>query len=87
MRALMARRMPYANATTRAVTIGRAVAMAMVLAGFWDLSFTVLGLFLFIAAQLEQTNVMFHRVLEGVETYSVVHDFESGDVVGVDCES
>jgi CBS domain-containing protein len=68
LRALFARRMDPVTATRRAVSIGHAFALSMtlfgIIANFWWLS--LVGVFLFFAAQLEERSVVFQSVLETV---------------------
>jgi Zn-dependent protease/CBS domain-containing protein len=68
LRALFARRMDPVSATRRAVSIGHGFAWGMILLGiivnFWWLS--LVGAFLFFAAQLEERSVVFQSVLETV---------------------
>jgi Zn-dependent protease/CBS domain-containing protein len=73
LRALFSRRMDPVHATRRAVSIGQACATVFMLAGmFGDLWLTMLGVFLFIAAQLEERNAVFQSVLETVRLEDIM---------------
>jgi len=87
LRALFSRRMDPVRATRRAVTIGQAFATAFMLVGML-LSFlpstarstadpaagwlTMIGFFLFIAAQLEERSAVFQSVLETVRLEDIM---------------
>ena len=75
LRALFSRRMDPVRATRRAVSIGQAMATVFMLAGMLQYMeahspsgtwLTVIGFFLFIAAQLEERSAVFQSVLESV---------------------
>jgi Zn-dependent protease/CBS domain-containing protein len=75
LRALFSRRMDPVRATRRAVSIGQAMATVFMLAGMLQYMeahspsgtwLTVIGFFLFIAAQLEERSAVFQSVLETV---------------------
>jgi len=72
LRALLSRRMDYLRATRRAVTIGQGFAIAFFVLGMYDLWFTVVGLFIFVAAQLEERTIEFQAVLETVRMEDVM---------------
>jgi len=74
LRALLAERMDYTQATRRAVTIGQVFATALILAGVvWSDPWLVLiGFFLFIGAQLEDRSAVFSAVLESVRMQDVM---------------
>jgi len=72
LRALFSRRMDPVHATRRAVSIGQLFAMAFMLAGLWNLWFTMIGIFLFFAAQLEERSAVFQSVLETVRLEDVM---------------
>jgi len=72
LRAIMTRRMDYLLATRRAVTIGQAFAIVFFVLGMYDLWFTVVGLFIFVAAQLEERSIEFQSVLETVRMEDVM---------------
>ncbi len=66
LRALFTRRMDSVRATRRAVSIGQAFATLFILVGmlFPNYWLTLVGLFLFIASQMEERSVVFQSVLE-----------------------
>ncbi len=67
LRALFSRRMDPIRATRRAVSIGQAFATLFMLLGmFGNLWLTMVGVFLFIGAQLEERSAVFQSVLESV---------------------
>src|SRR5438046_10660651 len=66
LRALFIHSMDTVSATRRAVSIGRGFALAFMLAGWWNIWFSVIGVFLFIAAQIEDRSAVFRSVLETV---------------------
>ena len=69
LRALFNRHMDPVRATRRAVTIGQAFATVFMLVGILQPAFvwlTMIGFFLFIAAQLEERSAVFQSVLETV---------------------
>jgi len=72
LRALLTRRMDYLLATRRAVTIGQGFAIVFFVLGMYDLWFTVIGLFIFVAAQLEERTIEFQSVLETVRMEDVM---------------
>ena len=72
LRALMSRRMDYLLATRRAVTIGQAFAIVFFVLGMYNLWFTVVGLFIFVASQLEERTIEFQSVLETVRMEDVM---------------
>lgn len=67
LRAVFSRSMDPMSATRRAVSIGRGFAFAFMLAGWWNLWFSEIGVFLFIAAQIEDRSAVFRSVLETVQ--------------------
>ncbi|HEV3205809.1 MAG TPA: site-2 protease family protein [Terriglobales bacterium] len=74
LRALFSRRMESILATRRAVSIGQAFATLFILVGmllpnYW---LTLVGLFLFIASQIEERSVVFQSVLERVRLEDVM---------------
>src|SRR5438105_8091763 len=74
LRALFAARMDPVQATRRAVSIGQAFATMFILAGmllpnYW---LTLVGLFLFIASQMEERSVVFQSVLERVRLEDIM---------------
>jgi Zn-dependent protease/CBS domain-containing protein len=73
LRALLAERMDFTQATRRAVTIGQVFAMALILAGvIWDPWLVLIGFFLFIGAQLEDRSAVFQSVIESVRMEDVM---------------
>ena len=75
MRALFSRRMDPVRATRRAVTIGQAFATLFMLAGIIWPTFvwlTMIGFFLFVAAQLEERSAVFQSVLETVRLEDIM---------------
>ncbi len=73
LRALFSRRMDPVLATRRAVSIGQSFATVFILAGmFWNLWLILLGLFLFLAAQMEERAVVFRSVLETVRLEDIM---------------
>lgn len=72
LRAVLSRRMDYLLATRRAVTIGQGFAILFFVLGMYDLWFTVIGLFIFVAAQLEERTIEFQSVLETVRMEDVM---------------
>jgi Zn-dependent protease/CBS domain-containing protein len=73
LRALFSRRMDPVRATRRAVSIGQAFATVFMFAGmFGDLWLTMIGVFVFIAAQLEERSAVFQSVLETVRLEDVM---------------
>ncbi|MGA8154145.1 MAG: site-2 protease family protein [Terriglobales bacterium] len=75
LRALFSRRMDPVRATRRAVTIGQAFATIFMLVGILQPAFvwlTMIGFFLFIAAQLEERSAVFQSVLETVRLEDIM---------------
>src|SRR5579864_144109 len=72
LRALFSRKMDAVSATRRAVSIGRGFAIAFMLAGWWNLWFSVIGIFLFIAAQMEDRSAVFQSVLDSVHLQDIM---------------
>jgi len=73
LRALLAERMDYVLATRRAVLIGQAMAMVMMLVGLaWNVWLVLIGFFLFLGAQMEDRSVLFHSLLEAVTMEDVM---------------
>jgi Zn-dependent protease/CBS domain-containing protein len=74
LRALFSRQMDAVQATRRAVSIGQAFATMFILSGmllpyYW---LTLVGLFLFIASQMEERSAVFQSVLEKVHLEDVM---------------
>ena len=73
LRALFTRRMDAVRATKRAVTIGQAFATLFMLVGMLsNIWMTMIGFFLFLAAQLEERSVVFQSVLETVRLEDIM---------------
>jgi Zn-dependent protease/CBS domain-containing protein len=73
LRALFSRHMDPVRATRRAVTVGQAFATVFMLVGMlWNIWLTMIGFFLFIAAQLEERSAVFQSVLETVRLEDVM---------------
>jgi len=75
LRALFSRRMDPVRATRRAVTIGQAFATLFMLVGIIWPTFvwlTMIGFFLFVAAQLEERSAVFQSVLETVRLEDIM---------------
>lgn len=72
LRALFSRKMDSVSATRRAVSIGRGFAIAFMLAGWWNLWFSIIGIFLFIAAQMEDRSAVFQSVLDSVRLQDIM---------------
>jgi Zn-dependent protease/CBS domain-containing protein len=75
LRALFSRRMDPVRATRRAVSIGQAFATVFMLVGIvWPsyVGLTMIGFFLFIAAQLEERSAVFQSVLETVRLEDIM---------------
>lgn len=72
VRAFLSQRMDVVRATRRAVTLGQAFAMLFILAGMFNVWFTLVGFFLFVAAQLEERAVIFQSVLDHVRLEEIM---------------
>jgi Zn-dependent protease/CBS domain-containing protein len=73
LRALFSRSMDSVRATRRAVSIGQAFATLFMLVGMlWNIWLTMIGFFLFIAAQLEERSAVFQSVLETVRLEDIM---------------
>jgi Zn-dependent protease/CBS domain-containing protein len=75
LRALFSRRMDPVQATRGAVSIGRAFATVFMLVGMIQPAYvwlTMIGFFLFIAAQLEERSAVFQSVLETVRLEDIM---------------
>ncbi len=72
LRAAFARRMDTVRATRRAVAVSQAFAMLFIFAGLWENALMLVGLFLFMAAQLEERSVVFQSVLGKVRMEDVM---------------
>ncbi|HLJ88023.1 MAG TPA: site-2 protease family protein [Candidatus Angelobacter sp.] len=68
LRAWLARRIEFQKATRQAVTIGHIFAALFMLVGtLWTPWLTLTGLFMFMAAQIEERTVLFQSVVETVQ--------------------
>jgi len=73
LRAVFARRMDAVHATRRAVSVGQAFAILFMLSGMlWNIWLTMIGFFLFVAAQLEERSAVFQSVLETVHLEDIM---------------
>ena len=73
LRALLAERMDYVQATRRAVTVGQVFAMLLMMIGLvWNVWLVLVGFFLFLGAQMEDRSVIFQSVLETVRMEEVM---------------
>ena len=73
LRAIFSRSMDPVAATRRAISIGRGFAFVFMLAGWWlNAWLTAVGVFLFIAAQMEDRSAVFHSVLETVRLEDIM---------------
>jgi Zn-dependent protease len=73
LRALFSRTIDPVRATRRAVAIGQTFATLFMLVGMlWNIWLTMIGFFLFIAAQLEERSAVFQSVLETVHLEDIM---------------
>ena len=73
LRALLSRRVDPVTATRRAVSIGQGFALVFMLTGMLTNTWlTLIGVFLFISAQLEERSAIFQSVLEAVHLEDVM---------------
>ncbi len=82
LRAIFSRSMEPVRATRRAISLGRGFALAFLLAGAWSLGshnslgdagwFFMIGVFLLLAAQMEERSAVFHSVLETVRLEDIM---------------
>jgi CBS domain-containing protein len=72
LRAIFSRNMDAVTATRRAVSIGRGFAIAFMLAGWSHLWFSVVGIVLFFAAQMEDRSAVFQSVLDSVRLQDIM---------------
>ena len=72
LRAWLAQRMDFRLATRRAVTLGHICAALLMLAGVWVQWLMLVGVFIFMAAQMEERTVMFHSVVEAVHMEDIM---------------
>jgi len=71
-RAWLARRMEFRKATRRAVSLGHVFAALFMLAGVWAQWLMLVGVFLFMAAQMEERTVLFQSVVEAVHMEDIM---------------
>ena len=72
VRAWLARRMEYSAATRRAVTLGHWCAALLMLSGVWAQWLMLVGIFIFMAALMEERTVMFQSVVEAVHMEDIM---------------
>lgn len=72
LRAWMARKMEYQQATRRAVTMGNIFAATFMFLGVISPWLMIVGLFMFIAAQMEERTVLFQSVVETVRMEDIM---------------
>ena len=73
LRALFARRVQTLEATRQAVSLGQGIAILMMFAGMvWNIWLVMVGVCLFLGAQLEERSLVFHSVLEQVRLEEVM---------------
>lgn len=72
LRSLYAQRMDYVQATRKAVTIGQGFAAVFMVAGIWSAWLMMIGVFLFVGAQIEDRTAIFQSVLETVRIEEVM---------------
>lgn len=72
LRSMLAQHMDYVQATRRAVTIGQGFAALFMVAGIWSPWLMMIGVFLFIGAQIEDRTALFQSVLETVRIEEVM---------------
>lgn len=71
-RAWLAQRKEFRQATRRAVTLAHLFAALLMLAGVWVQWLMLLGVFIFMAAQMEERTVMFQSVVEAVHMEDIM---------------
>jgi Zn-dependent protease/CBS domain-containing protein len=72
LRSMFAQKMDYVQATRKAVTIGQGFAALFMVAGIWSPWLMMIGVFLFIGAQIEDRTAIFQSVLETVRIEEVM---------------
>ena len=82
LRAIFSRTMDPVRATRRAISLGKGFALAFLIAGMWSLGshnslgdagwFLMIGVFLLLAAQMEERSAVFHSVLETVHLEDIM---------------
>jgi Zn-dependent protease/predicted transcriptional regulator len=71
-RSWLARRIEFRQATRRAVSLGNLFAVLLMLAGVWIQPLMLVGVFIFLAAQMEERAVMFQSVAEAVHMEDIM---------------
>src|SRR5262249_48429002 len=71
-RAWLAQRMELRKATRRSVSLGHMFAALFMLAGVWAQWLMLVGVFLFMAAQMEERTVLFQSVVEAVHMEDIM---------------
>lgn len=71
-RSWLARRMEYRQATRRAVSLGHLFAALFMLGGVWVQWLMLVGVIIFMAAQMEERTVMFQSVVEAVHMEDIM---------------
>src|SRR5579859_246037 len=72
LRAWLAQRMEFRQATRRAVNLGHIFAGLLMLSGVWVQWLMLVGVFIFMAAQMEERTVMFQSVVEAVHMEDIM---------------
>ena len=72
LRSWLAQRTEFRQATRRAVSLGHLFAALLMLAGVWVQWLMLVGVFIFMAAQMEERTVMFHSVVEAVHMEDIM---------------
>jgi Zn-dependent protease/predicted transcriptional regulator len=73
LRAWLARKMDFQQATQRAVKVGHAFAIGFMLLGaVFSAWLMIIGLFIFVAAQMEERTVLFQSVVESVRMEDIM---------------
>jgi Zn-dependent protease len=72
LRSVFAQKMDYVQATRKAVTIGQGFAALFMVAGIWSPWLMMIGVFVFIGAQIEDRTAIFQSVLETVRIEEVM---------------
>jgi CBS domain-containing protein len=66
LRAFFLKRMDPVRATREATSIAKAISVLFMFTGIWNVWLTLVGVLLFVGAQLEERSVVFQSVLENV---------------------
>ena len=72
LRSWLAQRMEFRKATRRTVSLGHLFAALFMLASVWAQWLMLVGVFIFIAAQMEERTVMFQSVVEAVHMEDIM---------------